>query len=109
MDAQTSKTKRIVTDIQQRVLRDGTAGSQANPLIISAANVAGLLLKPYLGDVNGLKMQSATPFEWSEASEASQADQHLPHMWRHIAEVKQGDKYIMIDARQSPKLFFVTG
>ena len=30
---------------------------------IMCALCAGLLLKPYLGEVSGLKLQSATPFE----------------------------------------------
>lgn len=41
VDAQTSKTKRTFMDIQQKVLHDGTAGSKANPLIVSGTHVAG--------------------------------------------------------------------
>ncbi|KAL0040610.1 hypothetical protein WJX77_012388 [Trebouxia sp. C0004] len=33
---------------------------------------AGLLLKPYIGEISGLELQPATPFQWSEAPEASQ-------------------------------------
>jgi len=41
VDVQTSKTKRIFADIQQKVLHDTTAGSMANPLHISGAPIAG--------------------------------------------------------------------
>ena len=70
---------------------------------------AGLLLKPYLGEVSGLELQSATPFEWSGASEPSQASQYLPHIRRHIEEAMEEDKYSMFDARRYPKLLTVTG
>ncbi|KAL0054707.1 hypothetical protein WJX82_001265 [Trebouxia sp. C0006] len=42
VDVQTSKTKRIFADIQQKVLHDTTAGSTSNPLHISGAPIAGL-------------------------------------------------------------------
>lgn len=41
VDAQTSKTKRTFTDLQQQVLHDDTAGSQATPLIVSGTHFAG--------------------------------------------------------------------
>ena len=41
MDVQTSKTKRRFAEIQEKVLRDATAGSMANPLRISGASLAG--------------------------------------------------------------------
>ena len=37
--------------------------SQAAAVLDICALCAGLLLKPYLGDVSGLKLQPATPFE----------------------------------------------
>ena len=76
---------------------------------ITCALYAGLLLKPYLEEVSGLELQSATPFEWSGASETSQASQYLPHIRRHIEEVVEEDKYCMFDARRYPKLLTVTG
>ena len=39
----------------------------------------GLLLKPYLVEVSGLKLKSTTLFEWSGASGPSQASQYLPY------------------------------
>ena len=41
MDVHTSKTKRTFAEIQEKVLRDATAGSMANPLRISGAALAG--------------------------------------------------------------------
>ena len=41
MDVRTSKTKRTFAEIQEKVLRDATAGSVANPLRISGASLAG--------------------------------------------------------------------
>ncbi|KAL3148638.1 hypothetical protein ABBQ38_014061 [Trebouxia sp. C0009 RCD-2024] len=41
VDVQTSKTKRTVAELQEKVLRDATAGSMANPLHISGASLAG--------------------------------------------------------------------
>ena len=41
MDVQTSKTKRTIAELQEKVLRDATAGSMANPLRISGASLAG--------------------------------------------------------------------
>ena len=41
MDVQTSKTKRTFAELQEKVLRDATAGSMANPLRISGASLAG--------------------------------------------------------------------
>ncbi|KAL0028829.1 hypothetical protein WJX79_010748 [Trebouxia sp. C0005] len=37
VDVQSSKTKRTLADIQDKVLHDATAGSMANPLRISGA------------------------------------------------------------------------
>ncbi|KAL0044013.1 hypothetical protein WJX82_002191 [Trebouxia sp. C0006] len=42
VDVQTSKTKRLFADIQQKILHDTAAGSMANPLHISGAPIAGL-------------------------------------------------------------------
>ena len=41
MDVHTSKTKRTFAELQEKVLRDATAGSMANPLHISGALLAG--------------------------------------------------------------------
>ena len=41
MNVQTSKTKRTLAELQEKVLRDATAGSMANPLRISGASLAG--------------------------------------------------------------------
>ena len=41
MDVQTSKTKRTFMDLQEKILRDATVGSMANPLRISGASLAG--------------------------------------------------------------------
>ena len=41
MDVQTSKTKRTFAKLQEKILRDATAGSMANPLRISGALLAG--------------------------------------------------------------------
>ena len=41
MDVQTSKTKRTFAELQEKILRDATAGSMANPLRISGALLAG--------------------------------------------------------------------
>ena len=41
MDVQNSKTKRRFAEIQEKILRDATAGSMANPLQISGASLAG--------------------------------------------------------------------
>ena len=41
MDVQNSKTKRTFAEIQEKILRDATAGSMANPLQISGASLAG--------------------------------------------------------------------
>ena len=41
MNVQTSKTKRTFAELQEKVLRDATAGSMANPLRISGASLAG--------------------------------------------------------------------
>ena len=41
MDVHTSKTKRAFAEIQEKVLRDATAGSMSNPLCISGASLAG--------------------------------------------------------------------
>ncbi|KAL3155882.1 hypothetical protein ABBQ32_012882 [Trebouxia sp. C0010 RCD-2024] len=40
VDVQTSKTKRTFAELQEKVLRDATAGSMANPLRISGASLA---------------------------------------------------------------------
>ena len=42
MDVQTSKTKRTFAQLREKVLRDATAGSMANPLRISGAWLAGV-------------------------------------------------------------------
>ena len=41
MDVHTSKTKRTFAELQDKVLRDATAGSMANPLRISGASLTG--------------------------------------------------------------------
>ena len=41
MDVQTSKTKRTLAELQEKILRDATAGSMTNPLRISGALPAG--------------------------------------------------------------------
>ena len=41
VDVHTSKTKRTIVELQEKVLRDATAGSMANPLRISGASLAG--------------------------------------------------------------------
>ena len=41
VDVQTSKTKRTFAELQEKVLRDATVGSMANPLRISGAPLAG--------------------------------------------------------------------
>ena len=41
MDVQTSKTKRTLAELQEKILRDATAGSITNPLRISGALLAG--------------------------------------------------------------------
>ena len=38
---QNSKTKRTFAEVQEKVLRDATTGSMANPLRISGASLAG--------------------------------------------------------------------
>ena len=76
---------------------------------MTCALCAGLRLKPYRGGMSGLKLQSATPFEWSGASEPSQASQYLLHIERHIKEVVETDEYSIFDARRYPKLLTVTG
>ena len=41
MDVHTSKTKRTFAELQEKIPRDATAGSMANPLHISGASLAG--------------------------------------------------------------------
>ena len=41
VDVQTSKTKRTLAELQEKILRDATAGSITNPLHISGALLAG--------------------------------------------------------------------
>ena len=39
--SKTAKQKRTFAEIQEKILRDATAGSMANPLQISGASLAG--------------------------------------------------------------------
>ena len=41
MDVKTSRTKRTLAELQEKILRDATAGSITNPLRISGAFLAG--------------------------------------------------------------------
>ena len=70
---------------------------------------AGLLLEPFLGEVSGLKLQPANPFQWSEAPESSQSSQYLPHVGSHIRDALSDQKFCMYDARKYRKLLTVTG
>ncbi|KAL0019266.1 hypothetical protein WJX77_007151 [Trebouxia sp. C0004] len=72
-------------------------------------NNAGLLLKPYLEEVRGLELQSAIPFQWSEAPELSQASQYLHHIGSHIHNALSDQKYCMYDAQRYRTLLTVTG
>ncbi|KAL3146309.1 hypothetical protein ABBQ32_003006 [Trebouxia sp. C0010 RCD-2024] len=70
---------------------------------------AGLRLKPYTGEISGLELQPVTPFQWSEAPEASQASQYLPHIGSHIQQTLHDKKYCMYDARRYRTLLTVSG
>ena len=69
----------------------------------------GLRLKPYTGEITGLKLQPVTPFQWSEAPEASQAGHFLPHISSHIQQILNDKKYCMYDARRYKTLLTVSG
>jgi len=69
----------------------------------------GLRLKPYTGEISGLELQPVTPFQWSEAPEASQAGHYLPHIGSHIQQTLNDKKYCMYDARRYKTLLTVSG
>ena len=69
----------------------------------------GLRLKPYNGEISGLELQPVTPYQWSEAPEASQASHYLPHIGSHIQQVLHDKKYCMFDARRYKTLLTVSG
>ena len=61
----------------------------------------GLHIKPYTGEISGLKLQPVTPFQWSEAPEASQASHYLPHIGSHLQQILNDKKlYVQCPAIQ---------
>ena len=69
---------------------------------------AGFSLKAHPGKFSGLKLQSATLFNWGTEGEPSQAE-YLDHIRSHIPEVVDDVQYCMYDARQSRKLLTISG